>query len=194
MRMPRPHTLRWAVLTFALAALTATAAAFHATNAAFTDSQSIDFTIASGTVALTRVGDALAFSSAPLVPGGDPVRATVRLRNAGSLASDITLVRTPGPSTSPGGCAARDALRIRVVADDDGDPDTKGDRHEVVDGPMADLGSAPIGRLDAGAARSFDVAVWLLAQHGATEADNDNCFEGSVDTEQFGFGAIEARP
>jgi hypothetical protein len=193
-RLLRPHPLRWVALAGALATLTTLAAAGHGTHAAFTDTHSVDFTVGVGSVALEHVGDGLAFTSAPLVPGGEPARGTVRVRNGGTLAADVALVREAGAATSPAGCSVRDALRLRVVADGDGDPETKGDRVEVVDGPMASVGSAPVGRLAAGAARSFDVAVWFLAQHGATADDNDNCFEGSVDTERFAFQAMEARP
>jgi hypothetical protein len=193
-RLLRPHPLRWVVLAGALATLTALATAGDGTHAAFTDAQSVDFTVSAGSVALEHVGDGLGFTSAPLAPGGEPARGTVRVRNGGTLAADVAFLRTAGPVTSPAGCAVRDALRLRVVADADGDPDTKGDRVEIVDGPMASVTSAALGRLAAGGERSFDVAVWLLAQHGATADDNDNCFQGSVDTERFAFTAMEARP
>ena len=163
----------------AVAAALAAVATLRGTSAAFTDEQTTEFQLKTGSVAIQRDGDGLVFSSAPLAPG-DSASATVKVTNTGTLPAKLTLSREQLESTSPGGCSVSDAMRLKVA---DGDA-------TISDGPLA--GNVELGTLAAGESRSYDVTLIFAAQHGASATDNDNCFEGSLDRERFGWQAVQS--
>src|SRR4051812_3306643 len=106
-------TRRLPYLLLALALAAAAASHLHGTSAAFTDSQTTSIAISTGSVGVERDGDGLTFTSAPLAPG-DTSSATAEVTNSGSLAARLALTRANVTSTSPAGCAIRDALRLRI--------------------------------------------------------------------------------
>ena len=169
------------------AAVTVVTTGVRGTSAAFTDSETIEIGVSTGSVGIDRDGDGLVFSSAPLAPG-DTARATVKVSNGGSLPIDMALARENQRSDAPNGCAVRDALGLKVV-------EVAGtERRTLVDGPLKSVaGSLALGAFAPGEERTYEVAVTFAPQHGATALDNDNCFQGSVDTERFSWQAVEAR-
>lgn len=174
------HAIIALVLVVAAAAAIST---LHGTSAAFTAEQTAHLTIGTGSVALTDDGDALAFDAAALAPG-DTAKATVTVK-AGSLPADVALSRQLLESTAPHGCAIRDALSLRVAEAG----------RTLTDGPLASAAAElPLGRFAAGETRTYEIALTFAARHGATTADNDNCFQDSVDRERFTWSATEARP
>lgn len=171
------------MLAGALAILVAAVSAVRGTHAAFTAEQTFPITVSSGSVALAHVGDALVFDSAPLAPG-DSATATVELENTGTLPSELTLQREKVTSTAPAGCDIRNALWLTVESGDD----------TLLDAPLATASAAQVlGTLAAGASRTYDLTLTFKPQHGATDADNDNCFQGSTDQERFTWTAVEDR-
>lgn len=192
--MRRPALIRLLCVVAALAGLSLVVSGFRATGAAFTDSETITVAISSGSVAIGHDGDGLEFSSAPLAPG-DAAAATVRVTNSGTLAATLSLGREHLESTSPAGCAVRDALQLEIVEDVDGDPGTAGDRTRIADGALTDVAaSAALGAIAPGAARTYELTLTFEAQNGASAADNDNCFEGSIDRERFTWSSVEVQP
>ena len=166
-------------LALVLVAVIAAGTALHSTSAAFTDAQTTHFTISSGSVAIERTDGGFVFDSAPLAPG-DSAHATATIANTGTLPLKLTLSRETLASTAPGGCPIRSALHLKITG--------------LFDGPLADAPAhISVGSLAPGDSRSYGVTLTFAAQHGATEADNDNCFQGSVDREQFSWDAVEAR-
>ena len=167
------------IVLAAVAAALAAVTTLRGTSAAFTDEQTTQFQLKTGSVAIERDGEGLVFTSAPLAPG-DSAEATVTVKNAGTLPAKLTLTREQLESTSPGGCAVRDAMRLEVAHGET----------TISDGPLA--GDVELGTLAAGESRSYDVTLTFAAQHGASATDNDNCFQGSLDRERFGWRAVEA--
>jgi hypothetical protein len=176
----------------AVGALAAAAVGVGASGAAFTDTWSTDWQITTGSVALAVDGDGLVFDSAPMAPGASAT-ATATLHVRGSLPATVTLTRTELLSTAPGGCALRDALRISILKDRDGDPATHGDRGTILDAALADVPARlDLGTLQPGDVRSYTVTLTFAARHGATATDNDNCFQGAVAHERFDWDAAQA--
>lgn len=175
----RPGLLTRSLLV--LGALLAATTGLHATGAAFTDAADHEWSVSTGSIALTRDGDGLVFSSAPLAPG-DSATGTVTVRNTGDRALTLSLAREHLESTAPAGCAVRDALRLKVVQG----------TTTVVDAPVTEAASVDLGELAPAAAREYAFTLTFAPQHGATDADNDNCFQGSVDRERFTWHAVEA--
>ena len=181
MSLLRNHRLL--LVAGAVALLVAAVSAVRGTHAAFSAEESFPITVSSGSVALAHVGDALVFDSAALAPG-DTATASVELENTGTLASELTLQREKVASTAPAGCDIRDALRLTVASGDD----------ELLDAPLATAAaSQALGTLAAGARRTYELTLTFEPQHGATDADNDNCFQGSTDQERFTWTAVEDR-
>lgn len=174
------------IIVAVVALVTVAANAVRGTSSAFTDSHTTMLSVTSGGMAIKRDGDGLVFSSAALAPGDDAT-ASVKVRNGGTLPADLTLTRETLGSTSPGGCAVRDALTLKIVEVGAGDA-----RRTLTDGPLA---AAPteiaLGTFAVGDARAYEFTVTFVAGHGATATDNDNCFQGSVDSERFGWDATE---
>src|SRR4051812_875537 len=162
-----------------VAAALAAVATVRGTSAAFTDEQTAQIQLKTGSVAIERDAQGLVFTSAPLAPG-DSADAAVTVTNTGTLPAKLTLTREQLESTSPGGCAVGDALRLKVARGD----------NVLADGPLG--GAIELGTFAAGEAGTYDVTITFAAQHGATAADNDNCFEGSLDRERFAWQAVEA--
>ena len=191
---PRLVRRRRLWLASAVAVLVALAGGLQGTKAAFTTSETFEWDASSGSLALTRDGDGLLFDSSPLAPG-DAATGVVRLKNTGTIEAEIALTRESVSSTAPAGCEVRDALHVQVVEDRDGDPLTSDDRTDVADDALTEIGDAlALSSFAAGEARTYEVTVTFTPQHGATADDNDNCFQGSVATERFGWQAVEARP
>ena len=177
------RTNRLLLLAGAVALLVAAFSAVRGTYAAFTAEQAFPITVSSGSVALGHVDDALVFDSAPLAPG-DAATATVELENKGTLPTELSLQRERIASTAPGGCDIRDALQLKVTSGDD----------TLLDAPLASTAPGQsVGTIAAGARRTYEVTLTFAAQHGATDADNDNCFQGSTDQERFTWTAVEDR-
>src|SRR3954452_4701823 len=179
--------LRVAVILTSLVAVAAVAATgLHGTSAAFTDSQTIHVDVSSGGLSIQRDGDGLVFSSAALAPG-DTATGSVKVTNGDTLPYDLTLRRALLEAPSPAGCEVLDALTIKIVEVGAGDA-----RRTLADWPIA---AAPteiaLGRFAPGDARTYEVTVTFVAEHGAAAADNDNCFQGSIDRERFGWMAAE---
>jgi hypothetical protein len=187
-RLHLPVTVRAAI---ALALLGAAAAGISSTEASFTDEQSAQWSLRSGSLAIAVADDGLVLDGAALAPG-DAATATVSVTSTGTLPADLTLTRDELESTAPAGCSLHDALTVRIVKDRDGDPTTTTDRRVLFDGSLASF-PAPLalGAPAPGARRSYVVTFTYVAQGGATQTDNDNCFEGSVARERFGFDADE---
>lgn len=185
-------TSRLARTTLGLIALLCIGLAGSATLAAFTsDPVTAETEIAVGTLALTAVGDDLVFDSAPLAPG-DSSAAKVRLRQSGTLAATVVLHRESTAGTSPNGCAIADALGLLIVEDRDGDVATAGDRRDVYDGTLAAAPTdLPLGQFAADERRTYEFTLTYAPQGGATTADNDNCFQGSVARQRFSWTARE---
>jgi predicted ribosomally synthesized peptide with SipW-like signal peptide len=189
----RSRALRGALV---LGALAVAGVAASGTIAAFTSSVvTSDTQIAVGTLALTAVGNDLTFDSTPLAPG-DAAQAAVRLRNSGNLPSEVALHRVTEASTSPGGCAIKDALRLKIVEDLDGDAATTADRRTVVD---AALSAAPadiaIGDFAADERRTFEFTLRYVPRGGASAGTapgaNDNCFQSSATRQRFSWSGME---
>jgi hypothetical protein len=187
-RVHIPVTVRAAA---ALALLGAAAAGVGSTEASFTDAASAQWSLRSGSLAIAVADHGFVLDGAPLAPG-DVAAATVAVTSTGTLGASVRLTRDELASTAPAGCALRDALTLRIVKDRDGDPATTTDRRVLFDAPLA---SAPerlaLGVLAPGARRTYEVTFTYVAHGGATATDNDNCFEGSVARERFGFDADE---
>jgi hypothetical protein len=166
-------------------ALIAATTGLTATKAAFTDAvPAVDWTITTGSIALERDGDGLVFSSAPLAPG-DSATGTVVVRNVGDNLFKLSLGREGIESTAPAGCAVRDALHLKIV---DG-------ATTLVDAPLPTAAtSVDVGDLAPAASRTLTVTLTFAPQNGATDADNDNCFQGSLDRERFTWSAVETQP
>ncbi|HEY3020687.1 MAG TPA: hypothetical protein VGJ32_10860 [Solirubrobacteraceae bacterium] len=180
-------TRRLLTALLALAVVAVAAPRLHGTSAAFTDSHTTSIAISTGSVAIEHDGDGLTFTSAPLAPG-DKAEATVRVTSSGSLAARLALTREQLTSTAPAGCAIRDALRLRV------DEEAGGEHRTVADGPLGEVADAlELGRFASGETRTYALTITFAPQHGATATDNDNCLQGSVDTERFAWQAVEAR-
>ena len=175
-------------LIVAVLALAAVAAigSLRGTSAAFTDEQTTEIAISTGSVAIERDGKGLVFSSAPLAPG-DTASASVKVTNSGPLPVDLTLTRELLDSTAPGGCAVRDALTLKIVEVATGDV-----RRTLADGPLAGVPEhIALGTFEPGEARTYEITVTFVAEHGATATDNDNCFQDSVDRDRFSWVAAE---
>ena len=176
----RPGALIRALLV--VGAILAATSGLTATRAAFTDEQSFDWTLQTGTVALTSEGDGLVFSSAALAPG-DAATGTVTVTNDGTEPLELSLARELLSSTSPGGCAVRDALRLKIAQG----------ATTLVDAPLATAAaSLELDDLAPAASREYTFTLTFVPQHGAGDTDNDNCFQGSVDQERFTWNAVEA--
>ena len=174
------------IAAIAVVAALAVIGTLRGTSAAFTAEQSTTIQISTGSLAIKRDGAGLVFSSAALAPG-DTATASVKVSNGGTLPYDLTLKRELLDSTAPGGCAVRDALTLKIVEVGAGDA-----RRTLTDGPLtaAPTGIA-LGTFAVGDARTYEFTVTFVAGHGATATDNDNCFQGSVDSERFGWDATE---
>lgn len=176
--MNRRRILR---LLAGLAAVGAAASGIGASDAAFTDGVQTELTIAAGTLGLTHDGDGLVFDSAPLAPGGSEA-ATVTVRSQGTVAGRLQLHRETLSDTAPGGCAIADALTVRL----------REGETILFDGPLADLGTdTDLGPTAPGAARELGLRFTFPAGGGATAADNDNCFQGSVHRERLSWTLAE---
>ena len=181
--MPRASAALTRALLIVGALIVATTG-LTSTYAAFTDGESYEWSIATGTIALERDGDGLVFSSAPLAPG-DSATGTVTVRNVGDRAFSLSLAREGIESTAPAGCAVREALQLTIVQG----------ATTLVDAPLATAAaSVEVGRIEPDAARTLTVTLTFAPQHGATDDDNDNCFEGSLDRERFTWHAVETQP
>lgn len=169
----------------ALAALVVAGGAAIGTGAAFTTSTvNPDNTFSAGILDLANDKDNAAILTAQNLVPGDSATGQVTISNTGNVAGgNWTLAQaitasTPGddPESSASG-ELKDVLQLEV----------KDGASTVYSGPLAGLGSAPLGSIAPGASRTFDFKVTFPASGDFSGADNK--YEGSAVTAKYTWSA-----
>lgn len=123
------------------------------------------------------------FSAAGIAPG-DTVAGTVEIAAVGNAPAALTLSQhdvldTPGP----GGGNLSQRLTMRIA-----DVTAPGSPRTIYEGPLAPMSPRPVGRLAAGAARTFEFSATLPD----TGAADQNAVQGATASVAYAWTAAEA--